>query len=175
MPPIAGLVFHECTHLPLARGKVRYVGEPIVMVVAESRYLAEDALRDVVVHADPLEAVVDLERALAADAPLVHEHLQSNAAAHVVQRKGEIDLVTSLAWGVYALVLLLLGTHRRVPALRQASLAILVLAVGKVFLHDLAHLEGLWRVASLAGLALSLLAVSLLYQRFVFRRETTEG
>jgi uncharacterized membrane protein len=80
------------------------------------------------------------------------------------------DLVTSLAWGVYALVLLVLGTARRISPLRWASLAVLVLAIGKVFLHDLGHLDGLYRVGALLGLALSLLGVSLFYQRFVFRR-----
>jgi hypothetical protein len=80
------------------------------------------------------------------------------------------DLATSLGWGAYAIALLLLGTARRVSPLRWASLAIFVLSIGKVFLHDLGHLDGLYRVASLAGLALSLIAVSLFYQRFVFRR-----
>ena len=88
-PPIPGLVFHPCTHRPLAKDKVRYVGEPIAMIVAESRYVAEDAVRDVVVDVEPLDAVVDLEAALAPGAPRVHEHLASNAAAHVVQRKGD--------------------------------------------------------------------------------------
>jgi carbon-monoxide dehydrogenase large subunit len=88
-PPIPGLEFHVCTQMPLAQDKVRFVGEPIAMVVAESRYIAEDALRDIVVDFEPLEAVVDLEAALAAGAPRVHEQLASNAAAHVVQRKGD--------------------------------------------------------------------------------------
>jgi carbon-monoxide dehydrogenase large subunit len=88
-PPIKDLVFHACTHLPLAKGKVRHVGEAVAMIVAESRYIAEDAVRDVVVDIEPLDAVVDLEAALAADAPRVHEHLTSNAAAHVVQGKGD--------------------------------------------------------------------------------------
>ena len=88
-PPIPGLVFHACTHLPLAREKVRYVGEPVAMIVALSRYVAEDAVPDVTVDVDPLDAVVDLEAALAEGAPRVHEHLTSNAAAHVVQRKGD--------------------------------------------------------------------------------------
>jgi carbon-monoxide dehydrogenase large subunit len=88
-PPIKDLVFHACTHLPLAKGKVRHVGEPVAMIVATSRYIAEDAIRDVVVDVDPLDAVVDLEAALRPDAPLVHEQLDSNAAAHVVQRKGD--------------------------------------------------------------------------------------
>src|SRR2546422_10213622 len=59
------------------------------MVVAESRYLAEDALDDIVVEAEPLPAVVDLEAALAPRTPRVHEHLPSNLAAHAVQRKGD--------------------------------------------------------------------------------------
>jgi carbon-monoxide dehydrogenase large subunit len=88
-PPIKDLVFHACTHLPLAREKVRYVGEAVAMIVATSRYVAEDAVRDVVVDVEPLEPIVDLERALSPDAPLVHEQLASNAAAHVHQRKGD--------------------------------------------------------------------------------------
>ena len=59
-PPVAGLVFHARTHRPLATGKVRYVGEPIAMIVAESRYLAEDAIRDVIVDIEPLEPEGDL-------------------------------------------------------------------------------------------------------------------
>jgi carbon-monoxide dehydrogenase large subunit len=87
-PPIPNLVFHPCTQLPLAKDKVRHVGEPIAMIVADSRYVAEDAVRDVVVEIDPIDAVVDLERGLDPDAPRIHEHLPSNLAAHVVQRKG---------------------------------------------------------------------------------------
>src|SRR5260370_218871 len=88
-PPIAGLLFNSCTQVPLAKDKLRHVGEPIAMVVAESRYLAEDALDDIVVEADPLPAVVDLEAALAPGAPRVHDQLPSNLAAHAVQGKGD--------------------------------------------------------------------------------------
>ncbi len=69
-PPIPNLIFHGCTQLPLAQDKVRHVGEAIAMVVADSRYVAEDAVRDVVVDIDPIDAVVDLEKGLAAGAPL---------------------------------------------------------------------------------------------------------
>ncbi|HET7076200.1 MAG TPA: xanthine dehydrogenase family protein molybdopterin-binding subunit, partial [Chloroflexia bacterium] len=68
-----------------------YVGEPIAMVVAESRYLAEDAAEQIVVDYEPLPAVVDLEAAMAPDAPLVHEDVGSNMAAHVIQTKGDYD------------------------------------------------------------------------------------
>ena len=87
-PPVEGCVFHERTQVPLAKDKVRFVGEPIAVVIAESRYLAEDALADIVVDFEPLPAVVDLEKALEPDAPRVHDDLDSNIAAHVIQRKG---------------------------------------------------------------------------------------
>ena len=88
-PPVEGIVFHEATQVPLAKDKVRHVGEPVAMVVAESRYVAEDALADIVVDYEPLDAVVDLEAALAEDAPLVHERFGTNMAARVVQRHGD--------------------------------------------------------------------------------------
>jgi len=90
-PPIPDVVFHARTHLPLARDKVRYVGEPLAIVIAESRYIAEDAVRDVLVDLDPLDPVVDLEAAMADGAPRVHEDLESNAAAKVVQTKGNYE------------------------------------------------------------------------------------
>jgi aerobic carbon-monoxide dehydrogenase large subunit len=88
-PPVPGHVFHACTERVLAADKVRYVGEPLAMIVAETRYVAEDAIADVLVDIDPLDAVVDLEAALRPGAPLLHEQLTSNAAAHVAQHKGD--------------------------------------------------------------------------------------
>jgi carbon-monoxide dehydrogenase large subunit len=62
---------------------VRFVGDPVALVVAESRYLAEDAcaLVDVEIAAEP--AVVDVDAAVADGAPLVHPELDSNLAAEI--------------------------------------------------------------------------------------------
>ena len=78
------------------------------------------------------------------------------------------DLTTSIAWALYALALLAVGVARGIKGLRGLSLAFLLLAIGKVFLHDLGALRDLYRVVSLVGLAASLILVSLAYQRFVF-------
>ena len=88
-PPIDGAVFNERTQVPLAKDKVRHAGEPVALVIAESRYLAEDAAAAVSVEYEPLPAVVDLERALAADAPRVHDDVPGNVAAHVRQARGD--------------------------------------------------------------------------------------
>ncbi|HEU0013506.1 MAG TPA: xanthine dehydrogenase family protein molybdopterin-binding subunit [Longimicrobium sp.] len=90
-PPVQGLVFNQATQVPLAKGKVRHAGEPVVMIIAESRYIAEDALDDVWVDYEPLEPVVDLEAALAPDAPLIHEQLGTNLAAFVPQTHGDYE------------------------------------------------------------------------------------
>jgi len=78
-------------------------------------------------------------------------------------------LTVSIAWGLYALLLLGIGVARDSVGLRWISLAFLLIVIGKVFLYDLGALTDLYRVASLVGLAVSLILVSLLYQRFVFR------
>jgi uncharacterized membrane protein len=57
----------------------------------------------------------------------------------------------------------------RSTAARLSALAVLLLTIGKVFLHDLWHLGALYRVGSMVGLAMALLAVSFLTQRFVLR------
>lgn len=85
------------------------------------------------------------------------------------------DLATSISWAAYALVLLAIGVRLGASALRWVSLAVLLLAIAKVFLHDLGELEDLFRVLSLLGLAVSLILVSLGYQRFVFRKAPEEG
>src|SRR5882672_7618682 len=59
--------------LALAHEKVRYVGEPIVGVVAESRYLAEDAAELIEIEYDPFEVVIDPVEAARDVAPLLHE------------------------------------------------------------------------------------------------------
>ncbi len=82
------------------------------------------------------------------------------------------DLSQSLAWALYALLLLAIGVNRHIAGLRWISLAFLLLTIGKVFLHDLGELEDLYRVASLVGLAFSLILVSLAYQRFVFGKDS---
>src|SRR5262249_2928262 len=87
-PPIAGITFNERTQVPLARDKVRHVGEPLAVGIAQSRQVAEDALTDTAVDIEPLPAVVDLEKALDPASACVHDDVRQNIAAHVRQTKG---------------------------------------------------------------------------------------
>ena len=77
------------TARPLATDEVRYVGEPVALVVAEDRYVAEDALAEIRVTWEPLPVVASLEAATAAGAPLVHADVPENRAARVTQQVGD--------------------------------------------------------------------------------------
>ncbi len=88
--PHAALIHHK-TQYALAPDTVRHVGEPVALVVATSRYAAEDALDLIDVEYDPLPAVVDLERAAQPGTPLVHEDIGTNVCATYTQRVGTVD------------------------------------------------------------------------------------
>ncbi len=88
--PHPALIHHK-TQVALAGEFVHHAGEPVAMVVAESRYLAEDALDLLEVEFEPLPAVVDLEAAVRPGSPFVHEDLDTNVAAHHVQRVGNVE------------------------------------------------------------------------------------
>jgi aerobic carbon-monoxide dehydrogenase large subunit len=82
---------HPRTPRPLAGDEVRFVGEPVAFVVAEDRYVAEDALAAIEVTWEPLPVVTDIRTALADDAPRVHADVPANRAARMAQRVGDPD------------------------------------------------------------------------------------
>jgi len=78
-------------HYPLTFDKARHVGDGVAVVVAESRAIAKDAAELVEVEYEPLEAVTDVERALAKDAPLVHDDLETNECYVWKLDAGEVE------------------------------------------------------------------------------------
>lgn len=76
----------------------------------------------------------------------------------------------SVAWLALGVGLLLGGVVRQDSMMRMASLLIMLLTVGKVFLYDASELTGLWRVLSFFGLGISLLGLSWFYSKFVFKK-----
>ncbi|MEI8131232.1 MAG: xanthine dehydrogenase family protein molybdopterin-binding subunit [Leptolinea sp.] len=92
-PPTAikGAQFNARPLVPIAKGKIRFSGEPVAIVIAESRYIAEDAIEDIIFDADPLPAVINLEKAWDDTSVKVHDDLPSNMAALVKQEAGNYE------------------------------------------------------------------------------------
>jgi carbon-monoxide dehydrogenase large subunit len=90
------------TQLPLARNEVAYVGQTIAVVIAESRYAAEDAAAAVQIDFEELAAVSDCRDAVAAGAPRVHSDLATNVAATLPMAYGDVDAAFANAAHVFA-------------------------------------------------------------------------
>ena len=86
--PLPGLKKPE--RRPLALGRVRYAGDPVAIVLAESSFIAEDARELVEVDYEPLPSVTDPEAALAAGAPLLYDVFGTNMAFQSQSGKGDI-------------------------------------------------------------------------------------
>ncbi|MBO0738303.1 MAG: xanthine dehydrogenase family protein [Alphaproteobacteria bacterium] len=89
--------FHNPQQPLLAHDKVRHVGEAIAVIVAESRYAAEDAAALVIAQLDELPAVLSADAALAGGAPLVHEHLGTNLLGAFTVTKGNAEAALAAA------------------------------------------------------------------------------
>jgi carbon-monoxide dehydrogenase large subunit len=96
-PTVEDVTFHSRRQAPLVKDVVRHAGETVAVVIAENRYIAEDAAEDILVEYEPLPVITDLEQALAPDSPRVHDDLESNLAAHLYQQKGDYEAAKAQA------------------------------------------------------------------------------
>ncbi|MDE3073866.1 MAG: xanthine dehydrogenase family protein molybdopterin-binding subunit [Chloroflexota bacterium] len=81
----------QVTHYCLAVDKVRFVGEPVAAVAADSRAIAEDALEHIVVEYEPLPVVADAETAMAPGAEKLYDEMDSNILWHDRLVYGDVD------------------------------------------------------------------------------------
>ena len=79
------------TQTVLARDEVHYVGQPIAVVIADTRYIAEDAAASLIVNYDLLDAVGDCRDAIKDGAARAHSDLDSNIVAKFASACGNID------------------------------------------------------------------------------------
>lgn len=89
--PCSYPTYQETPQDLLAREKVRLVGEPVAVVVAENRYIAEDGAELVSVDYEPLEPVTSIEHAMAGGAPPVHETAPDNLHVWFHRVSGDVD------------------------------------------------------------------------------------
>ncbi len=88
-----GDTMKEPPHPLLVKDKVRHVGDAVVMVVAESREIAQDAAEAIIINYEVLPAVTDASKAVEAGAPLVHDDVPNNICFdwEIGNPKAEVD------------------------------------------------------------------------------------
>jgi uncharacterized membrane protein len=77
------------------------------------------------------------------------------------------DMTYSIAWAVFALVLIVAGMKMKLPFARYAGVALLIVTLVKLFFYDLHDLSELYRIGAFVGVAVVLIAASFIYQRFL--------
>jgi len=77
------------------------------------------------------------------------------------------DMSYSIAWALFALLMLIVGIRKQIAAVRYASLGLLGLTVVKLFFHDLSQLDQLYRISAFVVVAIIAMVASFLYQRFL--------
>jgi len=88
---LSGSNYKETGWPAMAVGKTRFVGELIAAVVATDRYAAEDAIDAIEVTYETLPVVADVEAAMRADAPRIHEEIADNVYLHAHYEKGDVQ------------------------------------------------------------------------------------
>jgi hypothetical protein len=85
------------------------------------------------------------------------------------------DMSYSIAWALFALLLLIVGIRKRTAPVRYASLGLLGITVIKLFVHDLSQLDQLYRISAFVVVAIIAILASFLYQRFLGAPEKTNN
>jgi uncharacterized membrane protein len=85
------------------------------------------------------------------------------------------DMTYSIAWALFALVLLLVGMRRKTKWVRYAGVALLLVTLAKLFLHDFPSLGPLYRIGAFIAVAVILIVASFVYQRFLAPEKKTES
>src|SRR5262249_49333854 len=98
--PVLGIAAFR-TQYCLARGEVSYAGQTVALVIADSRYVAEDAAALVAVDYEVLPAVSDCRDALKPGAAAVHSDLTSNLASSIPMAYGDVDKAFASAAHVF--------------------------------------------------------------------------
>ena len=97
LDPFPNIVRSAPAYRAVATDKARYVGEPVAVVLARDRYAAEDGIGSIDVDYEPLRAVVRLDTAYEASAPLLHDELESNVVWRQHYRYGDPQSVFTKA------------------------------------------------------------------------------
>jgi Predicted membrane protein (DUF2339) len=143
----------------LAGDRALYSTRYVYFIAAACMFLSARVARDVVFS----------RVAAAAGTIVLFARLNIEISEYYAAQQASLakDLTYTIAWAVFAIAMLIVGLVLHERGARVAALGLLLVTVLKCFLHDLAQLGGLYRVASLFGLAVSLVLVGMLLQKFV--------
>ncbi len=164
------LSYHPRAAAPIFNWYLYTYGVATVCLFAAARFLAPP--RHLLLGRNVLPLLYTLGTVLAfllLNIEIADYFSRPGAAALTFQFSGNFarDMSYSIAWALFALLLLIVGMRKRTAAVRFASLGLLGVTVAKLFLHDLSQLDQLYRIGAFIAVAVIAIFASFLYQRFL--------
>jgi len=174
----AVLNYHRHGAFPILNWYLYTYGLATVCLFAAGRFLAPP--RQVVLGSNVLPLLYTLGTVLAfliVNIEIADYFSSPGAAALTFQFSGNFarDMSYSIAWALFALLMLIVGIRKQIAPVRYASLGLLGLTVVKLFFHDLSQLDQLYRISAFVVVAIIAMVASFLYQRFLGAAENANG
>ena len=173
----AVLGYHPRSEVPILNWYMYAYGLVVLSLFAGARLLAPPRDRLLEMNAPALLGTLGTILAfLLVNIQIADFFTEPGTAALTFQFTGNFgrDMTYSIAWALFALGMLIFGFSRQLAPIRYAAIGLLGATVLKLFLHDLAHLQQLYRIGALAGVAVIAIVASFLYQRFVAAAESAD-
>jgi uncharacterized membrane protein len=160
--------YHPRSATPILNWYLYAYGLTTVCLFAGARLLAPPRNRLLGMNAPPILAGLATVLAFLLLNIEIADFFSEPGSALTFQFNGNFarDMTYSIAWALFALVLLVAGILRTIPACRYAALGLLSVTLLKLFFHDLARLNQLYRIGALIGVAIIAMLASFAYQRF---------
>jgi uncharacterized membrane protein len=164
----AVLAYHPRSATPIFNWYLYAYGIVTVCLFAGMRLLAPPRHRIFRVNAPPVLAGLGTVLAFLLLNIEIADYFSAPAATLTFQFSGSFarDMTYSIAWALFALMLLVIGILRKLPASRYAALGLLSVTLLKLFFHDLSRLAQLYRIGAFIGVAVIAMLASFAYQRF---------
>src|SRR5438093_1817916 len=166
----AVLSYHPRAAFPILNWYLYTYGIATVCLFAAARFLTPP--RHLVLGSNVRPLLYTLGTVLAfllVNIEIADYYSAPGAAALTFQFSGNFarDMSYSIAWALFALLMLIVGIRKQIPPVRYASLGLLGLSVVKLFFHDLSQLDQLYRISAFVVVAIIAMVASFLYQRFL--------
>src|SRR6266550_1371341 len=166
----AVLSYHARSAFPIFNWYLYTYGIATVCLFIAARLLAPPRHRVLGHNARPLLYTLGTVLAfLIVNIEIADYFSTSGAAALTFQFSGNFarDMSYSIAWALFALLMLIVGMRKEIAPVRYASLGLLGITVTKLFFHDLSELDQLYRIGAFVVVAVIAILASFLYQRFL--------
>jgi uncharacterized membrane protein len=164
----AVLEYHARSATPILNWFLYAYGIVTVCLFAGARLLAPPRNQIYTINAPPILAGLGTVLAFLLLNIEIADYFSPPGSTLTFQFSGDFarDMTYSIAWALFALVLLVIGILRKIPAPRYAALGLLSVTLLKLFFHDLARLNQLYRIGAFFGVAVIAMLASFAYQRF---------